>query len=146
MNYKKFTLILILFFTIFSVFFIVSNRKTTVVKPNNKEVLQIISPELISTNPNPLEDTIITADQVVEITFSQPLENAPEFKTKIEPKLDYKVELSGDKKTAKIIPALPFELGTTYTLFIMTDSKFEGGGRLPKELNFHFRTVRYRGF
>lgn len=104
------------------------------------------TPRLVSTKPDPLEDTIIAADQIIEITFSHPLENIPEFKTKIEPKTDYKVKLSGDRKTAKIIPALPFELGTTYTLFIMTDSKFEGGGKLSQELNFHFRTVKYRGF
>lgn len=104
------------------------------------------TPRLVSTNPDPLEDTIIAADQAVEITFSHALENIPEFKTKIEPKLDYKVELSGDRKTAKIIPVASFELGTTYTLFIMTDSKFEGGARLAKEEVFHFRTIKYRGF
>lgn len=103
-------------------------------------------PRLISTKPDPLEDTIIAADQIIEITFSHPLENVPELKIKIEPKLDYKIELSGDKKTVKIIPVMPFELGTTYTLFILQDSKFEKGGRLSKELNFHFRTVKYRGF
>lgn len=104
------------------------------------------TPRLVSTKPDPLEDTIIPADQIIEITFSHSLENVPELKTKIEPKTDYKVELSGDRKTAKIIPVVPFELGTTYTLFIMTDSKFEKGARLAKELNFHFRTVKYRGF
>lgn len=104
------------------------------------------APRLISTKPDPLEDTIIAADQIIEITFSHALENVPEFKTKIEPKIDYQIELSADKKTAKIIPEALFELGTTYTLFITQDSKFEGGGRLPQELNFHFRTVRYRGF
>lgn len=103
-------------------------------------------PRLVSTKPDPLEDTIIAADQIIEITFSHSLENVPEFKIKIEPKLDYKVELSGDKKIVRIIPVTPFELGTTYTLFILQDSKFEQGGRLSQELNFHFRTIKYRGF
>ncbi|HBQ51021.1 TPA: hypothetical protein DD690_03500 [Candidatus Daviesbacteria bacterium] len=146
MNYKKFALILIFLFAILFAFFIVSNRKTAIIKPNNKEVSQITSPELISTKPNPLDDTIVSSTEIIELTFSRPLENVPEFKIKIEPKTDYKIELSGDKKTVKIIPATPFELGTTYTLFILQNSKFEGGGRLPKELTFHFRTVKYRGF
>lgn len=142
MNYKKLALILLAILSLFFLLGLRQDKPTTTPQPSS----QPDTPRLISTKPNPLEDTIIAADQIIEITFSHALENIPEFKTKIEPKTDYKVELSGDRKTAKIIPALPFELGTTYTLFIMTDSKFEGGGRLSQELNFHFRTVKYRGF
>src|SRR3989338_11454833 len=81
-------------------------------------------PKIVSTKPDPLEDNIISATDIVEITFNRPLENVGEFKSKIEPKIDYKVELSGDRKTAKIIPAKPYQLGTTYTLFIGTETKF----------------------
>lgn len=102
-------------------------------------------PRVVSTNPSPLDGTIIAADQKIEITFSHPLENAPELKLRIEPKLDYKVELSSDRKTAKITPTSSYDLGVSYTLFILPDSKFDGGGRLDGEKIFHFQTIRYRG-
>lgn len=102
-------------------------------------------PQIVSTKPNPLEDTIISATEIVEITFNRPLENVGEFKVRIEPKLDFKVELSSDRKTAKIIPAEPYLLGTTYTLFIGPDSKFDGVGRWGEEKIYHFKTITYRG-
>lgn len=103
------------------------------------------SPRIVSTKPDPLEDTIVSATEIVEITFNRPLENVGEFKSRIEPKIDYKVELSGDRKTAKIIPEKPYELGTTYTLFIGTETKFDGVGRWGEEKIYHFKTIRYRG-
>lgn len=103
------------------------------------------SPRIVSTKPDPLEEAIISATEIVEITFNRPLENVGEFKSRIEPKIDYKVELSGDRKTAKIIPEKPYELGTTYTLFIGTETKFDGVGRWGEEKIYHFKTIRYRG-
>lgn len=103
------------------------------------------SPRIVSTKPEPLEEAIIAADQIIEITFNRPLENVGEFKSKIEPKIDYKVELSSDRKTAKIIPLKSFELGSTYTLFIGPESKFDGAGRWGEEKIYHFQTIKYRG-
>lgn len=103
------------------------------------------SPGIVSTKPDPLENTIISTTETVEITFNRPLENVGEFKVRIEPKIDYKVELSGDRKTAKIITIKPYQLGTTYTLFIGTETKFDGVGRWGEEKIFHFKTISYRG-
>ncbi len=102
-------------------------------------------PTIVSTKPDPLEDMIISATDIVEITFNRPLENVGEFKSHIEPKIGYKVELSGDRKTAKIIPAKPYQLGTTYTLFINPDTKFDGVGEWRQDKTFHFKTITYRG-
>ncbi|OGE28339.1 hypothetical protein A2867_05000 [Candidatus Daviesbacteria bacterium RIFCSPHIGHO2_01_FULL_40_11] len=102
-------------------------------------------PQIVSTKPNPLNETIISAAEIVEITFNRPLENVGEFKVRIEPKIDFKVELSSDRKTAKIIPNKPYQLGTTYTLFIGPDSKFDGVGRWGEEKIYHFKTIAYRG-
>lgn len=102
-------------------------------------------PKIISTIPDPLNDTIIPADQVIEIAFNRSLQNVPEFKIRIEPKIDYKVELSQDRKTARIITVKPYELGTTYTLYINPDTKFDGVGNWGKDKTFQFRTIRYRG-
>lgn len=102
-------------------------------------------PQIVSTKPSPLDETIVAATEVVEITFNRPLENVGEFKVRIEPQTDYKIELSGDRKTARIIPVKPYQLGTTYTLFIGTETKFDGVGRWGEEKIYHFKTITYRG-
>ncbi len=102
-------------------------------------------PEIVSTKPDPLDETIIPADQIIEISFNRPLQNVPEFKVKFEPKIDFKVELSSDRKTAKITPAKPFGLGSEYTLSIAPDTKFDGVGNWGMDKSFHFRTIKYRG-
>ena len=114
---------------------------------NTPEVDKITNekPRIVSTKPDPLEEAIVPATDTVEITFNRPLENVGEFKVRIEPKIDFKAELSGDRKTAKIIPLKPLELGSGYTLFIGTETKFDGVGRWGEEKIFHFRTIRYRG-
>lgn len=112
---------------------------------NQSAVQQTDRPVVVSTVPSPLEEAIIVPTQVIEITFNLPLENVGEFKNRIEPKSDYTVKLSDDRKTAKIIPTPLFNLGTTFTLFILTDSKFDGGKRLDRELIYHFKTLEYKG-
>lgn len=102
-------------------------------------------PTIVSTKPDPLEENIVSVSDTIEITFNRPLENAGEFKVRLEPKIDYKVELSQDRKTAKIKPVKSFLLGTTYTLFIGPESKFDGVGRWGEEKIYHFKTITYRG-
>ncbi|MBU1000555.1 hypothetical protein KKE78_04130, partial [Patescibacteria group bacterium] len=113
-------------------------RSKKVVSVNDK-------PTIVTTKPDPLEETIISTVDVIEITFNRPLENVGEFKSRLEPDLEYKVELSSDRKTAKIKPVKSFLLGATYTLFIGPETKFDGVGRWGEEKIFHFRTITYRG-
>lgn len=103
------------------------------------------SPKILSTKPDPLEEAIISANETIEITFNKSLENEGEFKLRIEPKAEYKLELTQDRKTARIIPLKSYELGSTYTLFIGPDTKFQEIGAWGQEKIFHFKTVRYRG-
>lgn len=103
------------------------------------------SPKIILTKPDPLDNSVVSSSEIVEITFNRSLENTGEFKVRIEPNINYKIELSGDRKTAKIIPEKPYELGTTYTLFIGPETKFDGVGRWGEEKIFHFRTIKYTG-
>ena len=114
-------------------------------KKTNQTIQQNEPPKIVSTKPDPLEDNIVGATDTIEITFNRSLENVGEFKSHIEPKIEYKVELSGDRKTAKIIPIKALELGATYTLFIGTDTKFDGAGSWGQDKMFHFRTVKYTG-
>ena len=108
--------------------------------PKNNE-----QPRIVSTIPDPLDQTIIPASQVIEISFNKPLQNVPEFKVRIEPKVDFKVELSSERKTAKITFIKPLDLGAAYTLTINPDTKFDEVGDWGQTKDFHFRTVRYRG-
>lgn len=114
-------------------------------EPTNQKVPADAKPQIVSTKPEPLEDTIISANEVIEIAFNRPLENVGEFKVRIEPPVEYKLELSGDRKTGKIIPIKPYPLGATFTLFIGPETKFDGVGRWGEEKIFHFRTIRYTG-
>lgn len=102
-------------------------------------------PKIVSTKPDPLEEAIISSTEVLEITFNRPLENEGELKIRFDPKIEFEIKLSQDRKTGKIIPKKPYELGATYTLFIGPDTKFDGVGEWKQEKIFHFKTIRYRG-
>lgn len=103
------------------------------------------TPQIVSTNPSPLEDNIVSSNQTIEITFNRPLQNSGEFKLRIEPKIDFKIDLTQDRKTAKISFPKPLELGATYTIFIGPDTKFDGMGNWNQEKIYHFKTVKYTG-
>lgn len=102
-------------------------------------------PQIISTKPNPLDEAIVSANEVLEFTFNRALENEGELKIKTEPANEYKIVLSQDRKVATVTPVKPFELGATYTLRIGPDTKFQGIGEWKQEKIYHFRTIRYRG-
>lgn len=102
-------------------------------------------PLILTTNPSPLEDVTILPNQIIELTFKYSLIAPSELKHKIDPPADIKIELSENKKTARIIPVKPYKLGNGYTLFIQPDTKFEGGKILKEELIYHFKTIGYRG-
>ncbi|MBI2196152.1 Ig-like domain-containing protein [Candidatus Daviesbacteria bacterium] len=143
----KFIKIIIFIIIITVIFFVWKNRAIS--NPSSPSPTSTPSqsdkPQVVSTKPDPLEETIIGASDTIEITFNRPLENVGEFKSRIEPKINYKIELSGDRKTARIIPEKPYQLGTTYTLFIGTETKFDGVGRWGEEKIYHFRTIKYTG-
>lgn len=102
-------------------------------------------PKIVATQPPTLDEAIIAPTQTIEITFNLPLENVGEFKYRIDPQPDLKVSLSDDRQTAKIAPTTPFKLGTTFTLFILPDTKFDGKKNLGREIIYHFKTIEYKG-
>lgn len=102
-------------------------------------------PEVVLTVPNPLSGATILPNQVIEITFNKALHNKGEFKNKIEPKVEYEVQLSDDRKTAKITPTKGWTLGNSFTLTIQPDTKFDGYGDFRKDVQYHFKTIEYRG-
>lgn len=106
---------------------------------------QDTEPRVVSTNPENLDGLTILADQTIEITFNLPLENKGEFKYRIDPEAEVEIKLSDDRKTAKIIPLKSFSLGTSFTLTIKPDTKFDGKKQLNRDIIYHFKTVSYKG-
>ncbi len=129
-------------------FFKSSQKQTGPVNqsPNNTtSASQDNSARIVSTKPDPLMDGIVSANDPIEITFNKPLQNIGEFKVKMEPKVDFKITLSSDRKTGIITFTKPLELGMSYTLSIGPDTKFDGAGAWGQSKDFHFRTVTYNG-
>ncbi|MDO8619534.1 MAG: hypothetical protein Q7R49_06380 [Candidatus Daviesbacteria bacterium] len=110
-----------------------------------KTVTQTDTPELISTKPDPLDEAIILPTQVVQITFNLPIENIGEFKYKLDPLVKYEPKLSNDRKTVIFTPTPAFPVGTTFTLDVSPDTKFDGGKRLKSGFILHFKTISYKG-
>lgn len=102
-------------------------------------------PLVVSTNPSPLDNATVLPTQVLEITYSHPIENPGEIKYSIDPPIDVKLTLSDDKKTIKVTPNQPFNLGGGYTLVIKGDTKFDGGKRQDGDKVYHFATISYKG-
>lgn len=119
--------------------------KNPIASTANPKADQNDTPRIVSTKPDPLDNGIISATQVIEITFNRPLQNVPEFRVKIGPDAVFKVELSTDRKTAKIIPTKPYALGTTYNLYIGPETKFDGVGNWGEDKTFQFQTIKYNG-
>lgn len=118
---------------------------STVIPPSPTPSQSGQEPRVVATNPSNLDYAVILPTQTVEITFNLPIENEGEFKNSLEPKVDYIIKLSEDRKTAKIVPVTPFTLGTTFTLFIKPDTKFDGHKTLGHDIYYHFQTVAYKG-
>ncbi len=148
MPIKK-VLVFILILILAGAFWRFTQKEETPIPSPKPEVKQTDNPndppKIISTKPDPLEDTIVSATQIIEISFNRPLQNSGEFKLKIEPKIDFKINLSSDRKTAKISFTKLLELGVTYTIFIGPDTKFDGVGAWGQDKMYHFKTVKYTG-
>ena len=147
MKFVKFIIIIIVIFFLAIFAYSQIKPKSEDSKETNppKSQTQNDSPKIISTKPDPLEEATVPAVDSIEITFNKPLQNPSEFKVRIEPKIDFKIELSSDKETGKIILEKPLDLGMSYALYIGRDTKFDGVGEWGMDKEFHFRTVSYKG-
>lgn len=106
---------------------------------------QTSSVQITSTSPSPLDGAVIPPSQTLDITFSAPVQNKDEFKSTIDPKVDYSVSLSGDRKTVTITPSKPFGFSQGYTLHISSQTKFDGDKHMDSDKDFHFQTINYSG-
>ncbi len=116
-------------------------KQTTPAQSQNSDKATIVS-----TLPTALDHSTLLPTQTIEITFSDPIdEQYKKFDLTIEPMIDYKRELSADKKTIKIIPNKPFALGQGYSIKIAGDNKFQGNKTLDGDKSFQFTTISYNG-
>lgn len=143
-HYKKLTFIFLLLALTVGGWW-VTKKSSNPQTPQKQAPVVNDSAQIISTKPDPLNEAIVPADQTIEFTFNKPLQNVPEFKVRIEPKVEFKVSLSSDRKTATIKFIKPLDLGTAYTLTINPDTKFDGVGEWGLTKDFHFRTITYKG-
>lgn len=103
-------------------------------------------PQLVSTKPDPLDEAYISAVSPIEMTFNIPIENWGEFKHNLSPETaKYKGKLSDDRKTVIITPEGSYPVGTTFTLKVSPETKFDGGKRMESDIIIHFKTIDYRG-
>lgn len=103
-------------------------------------------PQLVSTTPDTLDEAIVPPAKPVELTFNMPIENIGEFKHRLEPlTTKYEAKLSENRKTVIITPTGSFPVGTTFTLFVTPETKFDNGKRMDHDIIIHFKTVDYRG-
>lgn len=150
--FKKLLLVIVIALILSLGWFLVSPKNKTS-ENNNTQSSNNEKPEVISTNPKFGEDPIVLLpNQTIEVTFNLPFENTGEVKNQIDPKADLKIELSSDRKTVKFTPTSPLKLGTSYTLSILPNSKFNispGNEQTKKVLDhnidLHFKTLDYRG-
>lgn len=109
-------------------------------KPNEDTHLKIVS-----TSPSPLDGATITPNQQIEIMFSQPLKSPGDLKYRIEPAIEFNLDLLNDKKVLKITPRTLYNLGASYTLYILPETIFENGEKFQTEVKFEFKTINYSG-
>ena len=102
-------------------------------------------PKLISTNPTSLDLATIVPTQVIELNFSQSLVGELDVHITLDPKIDFKLTVSADHKTAKITPIKPYDLGQSYTLNVTSGTRFEGDKTLDHDYTYHFKTLPYNG-
>ncbi len=104
------------------------------------------TPHLVSTNPKGLkEGVLITPSQIIEISFSHPIENRGEVKYQVTPEVEYNIELTDDRKTVLLNPVRPYGTGRGFSFIIKQDTKFDGGKRLTSDEVFNFNTIPHRG-
>lgn len=143
-----FKILIALSLVIFAVFLFKDKFTSTPVStPEQPKIntVQSDQPQLISTEPSPLENATILPTQDIKLTFSHPIENGGEFKYKIEPELKHTIKLSEDRKTVIISPIDAYPAGASFNLFIQPETKFDGGKKFNNDPIFHLQTIKYRG-
>lgn len=140
MPVKKLLIILI----IVSLGIFIWNKQTNKAPVNQPETLKIIS-----TKPEPLDESTILPKDGIEITFNYPIYRS-ELKHRFDPELGHVVEAvngidSEMSTTFKITFSNSLELGRGYTLFVLPETHDQKNHTLEHEYIYHFKTISYRG-
>ncbi len=145
MNKKTFLIIATLIFVIL-IFFLVKNKQNFVNKPATVLTNQL---QIISTNPNPLDEATILPTDSIEITLNKPVV-VSELKHRFDPDIEHEIKVikginNSYGQTFRIIFKKPLPLGGGFTLFILKETHTEEKQLIDKEYIFHFKTIKYNG-
>ncbi len=101
---------------------------------------------IVSTNPDPLEGAVILPTQNIEFKFNKRIS---EFKHRFDPEVEHELETAynstDNTTTIKIIFKKPLNLGSGYTLFVLSNTSSTDKKELGKEYDYHFSTIKYKG-
>lgn len=141
--------IFIVFALIAALLFLFREKLPPAPQLNNPQTTQEEQLKIVSTNPDPLEGATILPTQYIEITFNKPL-FVSEFKHRLDPEVDHEVKVINGRDHAfgsifRIVFKKPLELGSGYTLFILSTTKTEENLGLEHDFIYHFSTISYRG-
>ncbi len=103
---------------------------------------QNIGVKVLSTDPSPLDETIIVPTQTIKVTFNKAMA-IDIAKVSFDPPLKFK--LDAQDKTLIITPEKSFNLGTGYTLIIKSGYETKTNEKLDSDVQFHFKTINYNG-
>jgi hypothetical protein len=152
MNRSKFIYIGIaaVIFIIGIVLFVNKNQaKPSLLSINSSPAPQENKLTVISTKPDPLENTTILPTQDIEITLNKEIPIS-EFKHHFDPDVEHDIEIikgpsSSLGATIKIKFRKPLELGAGYTLIIESSTRTNDHINLDHEYMYHFKTIQYKG-
>jgi hypothetical protein len=109
-----------------------------------KDSQNVSGVKVVSTVPDNLDNGVVPPTSTIELTFNKPLVR-DDTRIVLDPKTDYRTDLSSDHKTLKIIPGKSFDLGKDYTLTIKQGYGTDTGEKTDSDIIFHFKTVEYNG-
>lgn len=102
--------------------------------------------KILSTKPTNLNGITLLPTDSIEIVFNNPMVAFdPNYHVVIDPKTEVETKASDDRKTITIKPKKSWAVGTSYSLMIKNNLKFEGDNTLGQDVNFNFHTLAIKG-
>lgn len=151
---KKQILIAGLLFLVIAAFLVFKNnvlKKETAVQSQPEVEPQAGTSDqllIVSTDPDPLEGAVILPTQNIEFKFNKHI-SVSEFKHRFDPEIEHELDAEYDNKanttTFKIKFIKPLDLGSGYTIFVLSNTNSVDKKELGKEYTYHFSTIKYRG-
>lgn len=146
MNKNKLIISVVLLILLACGFYLIQQKNNQEGKQNPTNTSSSQSLDIVKIlSVKPTDNSTILPTQPIEITFTSTVKSLEDFKHVIDPKFEYEMKLSEDKKTVTITPKISYPLGVNFALFIKPDTLFDDGKKLEGETIYHFKTIQYKG-